>query len=267
VNVPIRPAIGAPISRPGSNGLRWWTQSISWLFGDVTRLGIWIGMVLCFFLVLAAMQWFPVLGSLAAHLLAFVFSGGLMVAAQVTQRGLVPRFADLFGGFGPQGGALVGAALLILVAVLAVWGLMLAVGAGAFVATLASSGSWQDYEAPTLAAMRIGWVSALLLLGCLLLLVPISMAAWLAPALIMLRGANPVDALRLSLSACWRNMGALTVYGLVGVGLAILASLPLLTGWFILVPLMFLSTYAAFHDIFGDGVEVLDAHTEEGSAY
>jgi len=253
-----RAASDTPRSLPASHGLRWWADASRWLFGDIPRLGVWVGMLLCFLLMLATLHWFPVLGSIAANLLAFVFTGGLMVAAQTTQRGQVPRFADLFGGFGPQGGALVGASLLLMVAVLAVAGLMLAVGAGTVIAAIASGVSSQDFAMPSAAAMRIGGGSLLLLLLCLLLFVPISMAAWLAPALIMLRGASPVDALRLSLSACQRNVGALTVYGLVGVGLAILATLTFLLGWFLLLPLAFLSTYAAYRDLFEDEIEVLD---------
>ena len=83
------------------------------------------------------------------------------------------------------------------------------------------------------------------------------MATWLAPALVMLRGTAPVEALRLSLAACSRNMGALTVYGLVGIFFAIVATLLLGLGWLVLLPLALLSTYAAFQDLFPEAVEVV----------
>jgi len=260
-------AIHAPIllapAATASSGLRWWTDSVSWLFGGVARIGVWIGMVLCFFLILTPLHWFPLVGYLASHLLWFVFAGGLMVAARNTERGQVPRFSELFAGFGPQAGALVGAGLLILLATLAIVGLMLAVGLGALLSSLMSAASLEEVAAaPPAALQAIGWGSVLVLLFCLFLFVPISMAAWLAPALIMLRGASPVDALRVSLAACWRNVGALTVYGLVGVGLAVVATLMFVIGWILLLPLIFLSTYAAFRDLFEPGVEILDARAD-----
>lgn len=257
MNVPSPTFVPVIRETDAGSGFRWWSDSFSWLFGDLARLGVWIGMVLCFFLILAPLHWIPFFGTLASHLLWFVFSGGLMVAARNTERGQVPRFSDLFAGFGPQGGALVGAGLLVLAAAMVVVGLMLAVGLGAFLSVLGGANwSVQELGARPPALSAIGWGSVLLLLFCLLLFVPISMAAWLAPALIMLRGARPVDALRWSLTACRRNLAALTVYGLVGIGLALVATLMFLVGWLFLVPLAFLSTYAAFRDMFGAEVQI-----------
>ncbi len=247
------------------DGLRWWTDSFSWLFGDLSRLGVWIGMLLCSFLILIPLHWLPFLGFVASHLLMFVFTGGLMIAARDTQRGQVPQFRDLFAGFGPQGGALVGAGLLILVASLAVVGLMLLIGLGAMLGSLSATASYEQVSARGFALEGIGVGSLLLLLICLLLFVPIFMAAWLAPALIMLRGAGPLDALRWSLIACQRNWGALTVYGLVGIALAMIATLMFLIGWFFLLPLMYLSSYAAYRDIFAGDIETQNPSSAPGN--
>jgi uncharacterized membrane protein len=245
---------------PAGSGFRWWSESLSWLFGGGARFGVWFGMALCVFLVLVLLPWIPLVGSLAAHLLWFVLCGGLMAAARDTERGQTPRFGALFAGFGAQGGALVGAGLLVLVGTLVVWGLLLAVGIGATLKSLASMGSLEELAAtPPPALLNIGWGTLLALLFCLFLLVLISMAAWLAPALIVLRGARPVDALRLSLAACRRNLGALTVYGLVGVGLAVIATAIILVGWILLLALVFLSTYAAYRDMFEPDLEVPEA--------
>ncbi len=255
----VRPAPAVVRQTGAGRGYRWWAESASWLFGDVSRLGAWIVMLLCFFLILAPLHWFPVIGSIAANLLFFVLCGGLMLAARATERGQVPRFADLFAGFGPRGGALAGAGLLVLLAGVAVLGLMMFIGLGGTVAAIVGAGSVSDFEAPSLAAQGIGGTTILLLLCCLLLFVPISMAAWLAPALIVLRGASPVDALRLSLGACLRNGGALTVYGLVGVALAVVSTMLFLVGWILLLPMAFLSTYAAYLDLFEEQAQILEA--------
>jgi len=81
-------------------------------------------------------------------------------------------------------------------------------------------------------------------------MLPIGMGAWLGPALIVLRGQPPIDALRDSLAACWANPGALAIYGLLWIAFAIVASIPFGLGWPVLAPLMALSTYAAYKDLF-----------------
>lgn len=222
-------------------------------------------MLLCFCLILIPLHWLPFLGSVASHLLMFVFSGGLMIAARDTQHGKVPQFRDLFAGFGPQGGALVGAGLLVFVASLAVVGLMLLIGLGTLFGSLSAAGSYEQIASRGFAMEGVALESLVLLLICLLLFVPISMAAWLAPALIMLRGAGPVDALRWSLNACRHNLGALTVYGLVGIILGLVATLMFMIGWFFLLPLLFLSSYAAFRDMFAGDTETQAPSTQASS--
>jgi len=241
---------------PAGSGLAWWTQSFSWLFGDLARLGVWVAMLLCCLLILTPLHWVPLVGSVASHLLWYVFCGGLMVAARDTQRGQAPHFRDLFAGFGPRGGALIGAGVLVLAATLAVIGLMVAIGVGTILGAMAGATSFEQIAVRSAALTSIGWGSVLLLFVCLLAFIPISMAAWLAPALIMLRGAAPLEALRLSLRACRRNLGALTVYGLVGVGLALIATVMFLIGWLFLLPLIFLSTYAAYREMLGEDAPI-----------
>jgi hypothetical protein len=77
-----------------------------------------------------------------------------------------------------------------------------------------------------------GLFIALGVLGLLALFLPLMMATYFAPALICLHEKTAVEALRLSLRACWRNFWPFTVLTLCALGLAIVATLPLLLGWF-----------------------------------
>lgn len=77
-----------------------------------------------------------------------------------------------------------------------------------------------------------------------------AMALWLAPALIVLNGATPADALRASFTATWRNGNAALLYGLIVVGLMLASVLTLGVGLLIVAPLIYLSTYAASIDMF-----------------
>lgn len=77
-----------------------------------------------------------------------------------------------------------------------------------------------------------------------------TMALWLAPALIVLNGATPADALRASFAATWRNGHAALVYGLIVAGLMLASVLTLGVALLVVAPLIYLSTYAASTDMF-----------------
>jgi uncharacterized membrane protein len=62
-----------------------------------------------------------------------------------------------------------------------------------------------------------------------------------------------VEALKASLAACRANLGALTVYGLLWIAFAFATLFTLGIGWLVLWPLMVLSTYAAYRDLFEAG--------------
>ena len=239
-----------------SRGLQWWSGALTGLFGTTGQLGTWVLMALAYIVLSLMLHLIPVLGFVSSLPLNFVFSGGLLLAASRTARGAVPPFADLFAGFGARAGPLLSAGILVFLACMAVFLGMLMVGAWAVISAVVG-GLLDTMTLPDPTAWGIGLGTAGALLLCLLALVPISMAAWLAPALIMMRGVAPVDALRMSLTACQRNLGALTVYGLVGILFAVAATLLLGLGWLVVVPLIYLSTFAAYEDIFGVAVEVL----------
>jgi uncharacterized membrane protein len=86
----------------------------------------------------------------------------------------------------------------------------------------------------------------------LLLLVPLIMAIWFAPPLIMLAGLAPTAAMKASFSACVRNIVPFLVYGLIGLVLMVVATLPVGLGWIVLAPVMVASIYASYCDIFED---------------
>jgi uncharacterized membrane protein len=89
-------------------------------------------------------------------------------------------------------------------------------------------------------------------LVALLLAIPLLMAFWFAPALIVLRGEEPFAAMKASFNACLRNIPPFLVYGLVGLLFAILATIPLGLGWFVLAPVYVATIYASYKDIFGE---------------
>ena len=91
------------------------------------------------------------------------------------------------------------------------------------------------------------------MLVALMLSIPLMMAAWFAPLLVIFKDMPAVDAMRLSFFACLKNIIAFQIYGVTLVVLMIIASIPYGLGLFVLVPTLFASIYASYKDIFGDG--------------
>jgi uncharacterized membrane protein len=85
-----------------------------------------------------------------------------------------------------------------------------------------------------------------------LLLVPLLMAYWFAPALVVFDNMPALEAMKLSFAACWRNMAPFLVYGLVTFVLAMLAAIPFGLGFLVLVPTVTASFYASYRDVFGE---------------
>ena len=92
----------------------------------------------------------------------------------------------------------------------------------------------------------------------LILTMPLIMALWFSPALVILNKLKAWDAFKLSFLACHRNIFAFITYGLIGMGYLILITLPIGFGFAILTvlillglsPVIFTSIYCGWRDIF-----------------
>jgi uncharacterized membrane protein len=76
------------------------------------------------------------------------------------------------------------------------------------------------------------------------------MAYWFAPALVAIDGLSALAAMKLSFIGCIRNVLPFLLYGIVMFVLTILASIPLLLGLLVLLPVMIASMYTAYRDIY-----------------
>jgi uncharacterized membrane protein len=226
------------------HGVEWWSRAWQLLF-QKGAAGVWIAMNLIAFVIGLVLHFVPFVGWIAGQMAVFVFAGGLMLAARKTEQGTVPSVGDLFAGFGPPLGSLVFGAVLVFVGSLVIFGAITMAGASALLAGMLGFASGHPGS-----LVGLGATSLLLLLVALLLFIPLSLAWWLAPALIVLRQQQPFEALKTSLAAGWANLGAVAVCGLLGIAFAIIASIPLMLGWLVLGPLIALMTYAAYRDLF-----------------
>ncbi|NBS93084.1 MAG: hypothetical protein EBQ53_07340 [Betaproteobacteria bacterium] len=92
------------------------------------------------------------------------------------------------------------------------------------------------------------------MLAALLLSVPLTLLMWFAPALVVLRDMAVWPAMRYSMAACLFHWKACLVNGIVMSVLLLLATLPMMLGLLLWVPLMVCSLYAAYAEVFGDPV-------------
>lgn len=240
---------GAPGSSPGEGGRTvdagrgwaWITEGFE-LFKK--QAGLWIGIVLVLFVIMVVLALIPVLGAIATFLLMPVFGGGLMLGCQSLQRDGTLELGHLFAGFKAHTASLVTLGALAIVGwIIVVLPVVAIVGTGAFFG--AARG-----DAAGIAA--IGGSFALAMLIAFALSILVYMALWFAPALVVLRAAAPVAALKQSFAGCLRNIVPFLVYGLVVFVLSILATIPFGLGWLVLGPVLVTSIYAAYRDIYGD---------------
>jgi uncharacterized membrane protein len=204
-------------------------------------------LVLMFLLVLV-----PFVGGIAQTLLLPVFAGGVMLGCHALARGEPLRVGHLFEGF--QGNrfaplcvlGLLWLAMIFVVAIVMVATIFLTLGASGLAAIMDFGAAGLDYSA--LASAGISLVVVGLIALALTLLV--AMAYWFAPALVVLNGETPFAALRKSFAASMQNIGAFLLYGIIYIGLAIVASIPMGLGWLVLGPMVVGSCYAGWRTIF-----------------
>lgn len=99
-----------------------------------------------------------------------------------------------------------------------------------------------------LAQVGVGLLIAVLIVTALM--IPLLMATWFAPALVIFDHQPPVEAMKLSFAACMKNVMPFLIYGLIGLGLALLAAIPLGLGFVVLGPILIASIYTSYRDIF-----------------
>ena len=205
--------------------------------------GTWILLLIAFVLISFLIALVPVLGSIASNLLWPVFAGGMILGCRELAQGGELAVGHLFAGFRDHFGKLIVIGILYLVVLIVIVVIALAItGAGIGFGAL-MGGDRGGAEVSVRAILFAALVA-------LALIIPVVMAAWFAPTLVVLNDLGVGDAIKASFWACLKNIVPFLVYGLIGLGLAILASIPLGLGWLVLGPTLAASVYTAYRDIF-----------------
>ena len=228
----------------GKQGWQWIVIGFS-LFRRVPI--VWILLCTTLLLIAATLALIPVAGQFIFTLLSPVFLAGLMIGCRTLERGGQLEIAHLLAGFHSTATPLITIGGIYLVGQVLIVGAAMLVG-GETMRDLLIAGRRVDEN--ELQEVMSSSLSALLV--ALSLSIPLMMAAWFAPLLVIFKNMTAVEAMRMSFFACVKNIVAFQIYGFILVVLTIIATMPYGLGLFVLVPTLFASIYASYRDIFGD---------------
>ena len=227
---------------PASNGWTWIADA--WTLFKASP-GLWIGMILVFVVLFIVMAVVPFVGAIAQNLLMPVFMGGIVLGCRAIDDGSGLEFNHLFAGFKTKFGTLIAVGALYLAGFVAIL-LVVMMLTGASVFALYMGGGAQPDIAQSGAAL--GLLLAILIV--LALSIPLVAAVWFAAPLVVFHDLGAVEAMKASFKGCLRNIVPFLVYGIVGLVLAVVATIPLGLGWLVLGPVLAASVYTSYRDIY-----------------
>ena len=205
--------------------------------------GTWILMGIVWLLCLIVFAVVPIIGGLANMLLWQVFMGGAMIGCRALDRGEELEIGHVFAGFKQNTSNLLVIGLLALVAwMIVLIPALVILGAGGFMAAMHGGGLG--------AFAALGMTFVLVMLMVLALTIPIYMALWFAPALVVFDNLTAVEAMKASFAACLKNIVPFLLYSVIMLLLAMVAAIPFGLGFLVLLPVMIASIYTAYRDIF-----------------
>ena len=206
------------------------------------QAGMWIALVLVALVIFFVLALIPVVGSLATFVLQPVFAAGVLLGSREVDEGRELEISHLFAGFKQKFAQLLTVGAIYLGAAIAI-ALVVGLATGASIFAVMSGAG-----APATPAAALTVLLALLIM--LALLLPVIMAVWFAPALVLFHDKNAVDAMKESFSGCLRNIVPFLVYSIVMLVFSLIASIPLLLGWLVLGPMLCTSYYTSYKDIY-----------------
>ena len=233
-------------------GWQWLFEGF-WLFRK--NPVIWIALTLLLGLMWVVSLIIPVVGPLLFNLLSPALFAGLMIGCRALENGQPLEIAHLFAGFRQHAAPLVTVGGVYLVGTVIVVGIVLMVAGGSMLpGALTRPGT--DIETLRAAARSM---SLALAIGAAVYL-PVLMAVWFAPLLVVFNGLAPVAAMKLSFTACVSNTVPFLVYGVAVLLAWIILSLPAALGaagamlvvalLVASIPVLICSIYTSYRDIF-----------------
>jgi uncharacterized membrane protein len=206
--------------------------------------GTWIGLVVVLAAIMIAIGLVPVIGTIVTSVLWPVFAAGVMLGCRAQREGGEIEVGHLFAGFKDKFGVLAAVGAIYLVALLVI---ALSVGLVTGVGLFALLGGGDPNAADAAGALMTLLLAVLIMFA---LMLPVMMAIWFAPALVVLDGRGAVEAMKESFSGCLKNIVPMLLYSVVLLVAMVVASIPLGLGWLVLGPVLAASVYVSYRDIY-----------------
>lgn len=190
------------------HGVAWLAQAYA-LFRQ-RRLS-WVVLLLAYYILLLLLRAVPLVGPYAMTILKPVFAVGLLAAAWTQERGGTPALRLLFLGFRANLTSLLPIGLFFVAGITAAVFASSLVDGGKLLELMSNAGAMSEEEITTAlgdSALQIG------MLFSALLSIPVVIATWWAPALVVFQNAGAGRALLTSLRAALANWRPLAIYAL-----------------------------------------------------
>ena len=231
---------------PAAQGIAWVREG--WSLFKLAAVP-WAGMTALVFLVLIGVGSLPYVGAVVVHAISPFVVAAYMAASRAGLRGEPVNFLFLGAGFNTGRNSLFVIGIAYMLATLLIFRLVAFFTGGdldALVAQVEQPHALTPDEAQTL----LQGVLPAMSLGALLM-VPVLMATWFAPALAHFEGFPPAKAVWWSLWACGVNWRPLLVYSsILGLAGIVAVVIPYGLGLLVFIPWTLTSTYVAYRDIF-----------------
>jgi len=189
-------------------GMTWLAQAYA-MFSHQRLL--WVVLLLAYYALLLALRSLPYLGPYAMTVLKPVFSVGLLAAAWTQERGGKPTLNQLFAGFRANIWSLLPIGVFYVAGITAAVFASSLVDGGKLLDLMSNAGSLGEEQIT--AALAEGALEAGMLFSAVLA-VPVLLATWWAPALVVFQNASAGAALVTSLRAAIANWKPLLTYAL-----------------------------------------------------
>jgi uncharacterized membrane protein len=222
-----------------SRGAAWLAEG----FGLFRRAPMaWIGLCAGWIAITFALLIIPLVGGVLANFLQPVFFASFAITALRQAAGEPITAGDLFLGFKRNMRALVQLGAILLVAEIAIFAFMALLGL-----PVSTEGD-KIFTVSEYVELLRGkeWI---VMVG-FALTVTVKGAFWFAPQLIALHDMTTAHAMRWSVYAALANFGTMVVYGVVLFVIFFLGILPWGLGLLVVIPMMVISTYIGYREVF-----------------
>lgn len=231
-------------SVPAGQGWAWFKTA--WQIFKAQPLMFWVALVVML-VVMVIVSLIPLV-NLITIVSTPALVAGFGVCARSVQRTGKFELGQVFDGFRTRLGTQLLAGLLYLVAlVIGVGVLAVAFGATGMFSMLTGGLHGQEAAAATMGAM-----GGLFFLAYFVVIMTVASTITFAPYIIQETQLSAPQAMVASVKGAFKNVPAFLVGLVVYFVLAILASIPLFLGWLVLIPVLFLTVFVAYSEIYFD---------------